>query len=68
MIGYYILLGGIALISWLVSSKLKRKFETYSKVHLKNGMSGKEIAEKMLADNGITDVEVISTPGQLTDH
>jgi len=68
MIGYYILLGGIALISWLVSSKLKRKFEMYSKVHLKNGMSGKEIAEKMLADNGITDVEVISVPGQLTDH
>ena len=68
MIGYYILLGGIALISWLVSSTLKRKFETYSKVHLRNGMSGKEIAEKMLADHGITDVEVISTPGQLTDH
>ncbi len=68
MIGYYILLGAIALISWLVSSKLKRKFETYSKVHLKNGMSGREIAEKMLVDNGITDVEVISTPGQLTDH
>ena len=68
MIGYYILLGGIALISWLVSSTLKRKFETYSKVHLSNGMSGKEIAEKMLSDNGITDVEVISTPGQLTDH
>lgn len=68
MIGYYILLGGIALISWLVSSTLKRKFETYSKVHLRNGMSGKEIAEKMLADHGIADVEVISTPGQLTDH
>lgn len=68
MIGYYILLGGIALISWLVSSTLKRKFETYSKVHLRNGMSGKEIAEKMLSDHGITDVEVISTPGQLTDH
>lgn len=68
MIGYYILLGGIALVSWLVSSKLKRKFEQYSKVQLRNGMSGREIAEKMLADHGITDVEVISTPGQLTDH
>lgn len=68
MIGYYILLGGIALVSWLVSSTLKRKFEKYSKVHLRNGMSGREIAEKMLADNGIYDVEVISTPGQLTDH
>jgi uncharacterized protein len=68
MIGYYILLGGIALVSWLVSSKLKRKFEQYSKVELRNGMSGREIAEKMLADHGITDVEVISTAGQLTDH
>lgn len=68
MIGYYILLGGIALVSWLVSSTLKRKFEKYSKVQLRNGMSGAEIAEKMLADNGITDVQVISTPGQLTDH
>jgi Zn-dependent membrane protease YugP len=68
MIGYYILIGAIALVSWLVSSTLKRKFEKYSKVQLRNGMSGKEIAEKMLSDNGIYDVEVISTPGQLTDH
>lgn len=68
MIGYYILLGAIALVSWLVSSKLKKKFEFYSKVSLRNGMSGAEIAEKMLADNGITDVKVISTPGRLTDH
>src|SRR5690606_13481590 len=68
MIGYYILLGGIALVSWMVSATLKRKFEKYSHIHLRNGMSGKEIAEKMLADNGIYDVEVISTPGQLTDH
>jgi len=68
MIGYYILIGAIALVSWLVSNTLKRKFEKYSKVHLRNGMSGKEIAEKMLSDNGIYDVEVISTPGRLTDH
>jgi Zn-dependent membrane protease YugP len=68
MIGYYILIGAIALVSWLVSNTLKRKFEKYSKVQLRNGMSGKEIAEKMLSDNGIYDVEVISTPGQLTDH
>lgn len=68
MIGYYVLIGGIALISWLVSRKLKSKFEHYSKVQLRNGMSGKEVAEKMLADNGIYDVEVISTPGRLTDH
>ena len=68
MIGYYILAGIIFLVSMYVSNKLKSKFKKYSKVHLQNGMSGKEIAEKMLADNGITDVEVISTPGQLTDH
>ena len=65
---YYILIGGIMLMSWLVSNQLKRKFAKYSKVQLRNGMSGKEIAEKMLSDNGIYDVQVISTPGKLTDH
>jgi len=65
---YYILIGGIMLMSWLVSNQLKKKFAKYSKVQLRNGMSGKEIAEKMLADNGIGDVEVISVKGQLTDH
>lgn len=66
--GFYILMGAIALVSWLVSNKLKSKFTHYSKVHLRNGLSGAEIAEKMLADHGIYDVKVISTPGQLTDH
>jgi len=56
------------LFSWIVSARLKSKFEHYSKVHLRNGMSGKEVAEKMLRDNGINDVQVISVPGQLTDH
>jgi len=68
MMIYYILLGAIALVSWLVSSKLKSKFKHYSKVHLRNGMSGAEIAEKMLADHGIRDVKVVSTAGMLTDH
>lgn len=70
MIGmeYYIIIGIISLFSWLASNTLKRKFKKYSKIQLKNGMSGAEIAEKMLADNGIFDVKVISTPGQLTDH
>lgn len=68
MIGYYILIGIIALVSWAVSARLKSKFEQYSKVALRNGMSGAEIAEKMLADHGIRDVRVISTPGRLTDH
>jgi uncharacterized protein len=65
---YMVLAGIIMLASWLVSSRLKSKFEHYSKLQLQNGMSGAEIAEKMLADNGITNVKVISTPGQLTDH
>ena len=60
--------GLIMLFSWLVSRQLKKKFELYSKLQLNNGMSGAEIAEKMLADHGITDVTVISTPGRLTDH
>lgn len=68
MIGYYVIIGAISLLSWLVSMQLKRKFKYYSKVYLRNGMSGREIAEKMLADNGITDVKVISTLGRLTDH
>jgi Zn-dependent membrane protease YugP len=65
---YLVLAGVIMLASWLISNTLKNKFEKYSKLHLQNGMSGKEIAEKMLADNGIRDVRVISVEGQLTDH
>ena len=68
MIGFYILIGVISLLSWLVSNKLKKKFKKYSEIQLRNGMSGAEIAEKMLADHGIYDVNVISTPGRLTDH
>lgn len=65
---YCVILGAIALVSWLVSNRLQSKFEYYSKVHLRNGMSGAEIAQKMLEDHGIRDVKVISTPGRLTDH
>ncbi|MDP2453504.1 MULTISPECIES: zinc metallopeptidase [unclassified Kaistella] len=68
MTGYYVIIGLSMLVSWLVSVRLKAKFEHYSQVHLRNGMSGKEVAEKMLRDNGINDVQVISVPGQLTDH
>ncbi|WGK66147.1 zinc metallopeptidase [Croceiramulus getboli] len=66
--GYYVIVGAIALVSWLVSSKLKSKFNHYSKVHLQNGMSGAQIAQKMLDDHGINDVQVISVQGRLTDH
>ncbi|MDO5608130.1 MAG: zinc metallopeptidase [Capnocytophaga sp.] len=68
MIGYYLLIGLIMGISMLVSWQLKRKFKYYSQVHLRNGMTGAEIAEKMLADHGIRDVKVVSTAGMLTDH
>lgn len=65
---YWIIFIGFALLSWLVSSRLKNKFEKYSKIPMPNGMTGKDVAEKMLRDNGIYDVKVISTPGHLTDH
>jgi len=68
MIGYYAIAGIVFLISSYVSNKLKSKFKEYSEVSLQNGMSGAEIAEKMLRDNGIRDVKVISVQGQLTDH
>ena len=65
---YWILFGGIALVSFLVQWNLKNKFEKYGKVLLPNRMTGKDVAIRMLHDNGIYDVRVISTPGQLTDH
>ncbi|MCL2650123.1 MAG: zinc metallopeptidase [Candidatus Azobacteroides sp.] len=68
MTSYWILFIGVAVVSWLVSWNLKRKFAEYSKIPLGNGMTGKDVAEKMLHDNGIYDVKIISTPGSLTDH
>ncbi len=65
---YLLLIGIIMLASWGVSYRLKSKFEKYSKLHLQNNMSGAEIAQQMLADHGIRNVRVISTPGRLTDH
>ena len=59
---YWIIFIGFALLSWLVSSRLQNKFEKYSKIPMPNGMTGKDVAEKMLHDNGIYDVKVISTP------
>ena len=63
---YFVLFLLIALASWGVSALLNYRFKQYSKVYLP--LTGKEVAEKMLRDNGITDVQVISTPGHLTDH
>ena len=68
MIGYYLIAGVMFLIGTLVSSRLKSKFNEYSQEGLQNGLSGREIAEKMLQDNGIYDVQVVSTPGFLSDH
>ena len=65
---YLILFIGIALVSFLVQWNLKNKFEKYGKVFLPNRLTGRDVAVKMLHDNGIYDVRVISTPGQLTDH
>lgn len=65
---YWVIFIGFALVSWFVSNRLKRKFEKYSKVPMPNGMTGKDVAEKMLHDNGILDVKVVSTAGHLTDH
>ncbi len=68
MMGIYVIFGVFMLISWLVSNQLKSKFNKYSKVGLRSGLSGKEIAEKMLRESGVDGVRVISTPGKLTDH
>ena len=64
----WIIFIGIAVISYLVQANLKNKFEKYSKMPLMNGMTGRDVAIKMLHDNGIYDVKVTSTPGMLTDH
>lgn len=69
MIGMqWIIFIGVALVSWLVQMNLQSKFKKYSKISTGNGMTGRDVAIKMLNDNGIYDVEVIHTPGQLTDH
>lgn len=68
MSGYWIIFGVFMILSLIVSQTLKSKFKKYSKVPLRSGLTGREVAEKMLRDNGITDVRVVSTPGFLSDH
>ncbi len=65
---YIIIFLVFAGLGYLVSARLKQKFKTYSQVPISSQLTGQEVAEKMLKDNGIYDVQVISTPGQLTDH
>lgn len=64
----WIIFGVFALASYLISNRLESKFKKYSKIPMNYGMTGKEVAEKMLRDNDIYDVKVVSTPGTLTDH
>ncbi len=67
-LSYMIMIGFFMLIGWLVSRRLKNVFNEYSQIALSSGLSGKEVAEKMLRDSNIFDVKVISVEGQLTDH
>lgn len=62
------LLIAVGIISFIVQWRFKSKFKHYSEVGLSSGLSGKDIAEKMLADHGLGDVQIISVEGQLTDH
>ena len=69
MIGIqWIIFIGVAVMSWLVQLNLNRKFKKYSQVPMTNGMTGADVALKMLHDNGIYDVKVTHVAGQLTDH
>jgi len=65
---YWVIFIGIALMSWLISASLKSKFQKYSKIPLPSGLTGREVAERMLYENGIFDVKITSVNGHLTDH
>ena len=68
MIAGFVFFLAYALVSWLISNQLKRRFEEYSKIPTSNGMSGKDVAQKMLRDYGIQGVTIESVEGRLTDH
>ncbi|MFW5886666.1 MAG: zinc metallopeptidase [Bacteroidota bacterium] len=68
MTGMWLIFGFFMLISWLIGQKLKSKFRKYSKIPSEYGLTGREVAEKMLRDNSIYDVRVVSVSGTLTDH
>ncbi|MBR5055711.1 MAG: zinc metallopeptidase [Bacteroidales bacterium] len=65
---YWILFGGIAILSYIVQASLQSKFSKYSKIGIAGGMTGAQVAAKMLADHGITDVKITHIAGQLTDN
>lgn len=66
--GYLLIFGLFMLASWAIGARLKSKFRAYSKIPVNYNMSGREVAEKMLNDNGVTDVTVLSVDGELSDH
>ncbi len=66
--GAMIITGFFMLVGWIVSSRLKGKFQKYSEIQLTKNLTGAEVARLMLADHGLSDVQVISVEGQLTDH
>jgi hypothetical protein len=68
MINYLLIFGGLMLLSWLISQQLKSRIRKYSLIPLSRGLSGHDVAERMLYDNGIKDVKIISVTGELTDH
>jgi Zn-dependent membrane protease YugP len=68
MITYLLIFGVFMLVSWLVSHQLKSRFKKYSLLPMNNGYTGRDVAEKMLRDNGIIDVKIMSVTGELTDH
>ncbi|MFY9116228.1 MAG: zinc metallopeptidase [Bacteroidales bacterium] len=65
---YWMVFIGIVLLSWVVQVSLQSKFRKYSRITISAGLTGAEVARKMLQENGITDVQVISVRGRLTDH
>ncbi len=65
---YWILFIGVAILSYIVQALLQARFKKASRIGLRSGMTGAEVAMKMLSDNGIHDVKVVSIPGSLTDH
>jgi uncharacterized protein len=66
--GQLLILGVFMLISWIVGAQLKSRFKKYSQIPVNSGLTGKDVAVKMLHENGIYDVQVISVQGELTDH
>jgi Zn-dependent membrane protease YugP len=68
MVTYLLIFGVFMLASWLVSHQLKSRFKKYSLLPMNNGYTGRDVAEKMLRENGILDVKIMSVSGELTDH